>query len=52
MILGKQKEMEKGKEGSSLSQTITLLYSAKEDKFNNTVALKEYLEDKIKDYPG
>ena len=30
------------------SATITLLYSAKEEKFNNAIALKEYLEEKIK----
>ncbi len=28
--------------------SITLLYGAKEKRFNNTVALKEYLEEKIK----
>ena len=28
--------------------SITLLYSAKNEKFNNAVALKEYLEQKIK----
>lgn len=33
----------KAKDGS-----ITLLYGAKEEKFNNAVALKEYLEEKIK----
>jgi uncharacterized protein YeaO (DUF488 family) len=27
---------------------ITLLYGAKNEKFNNAVALKEYLEDKMK----
>jgi uncharacterized protein YeaO (DUF488 family) len=27
---------------------ITLLYSAKDEKFNNAVALKEYLEQKLK----
>jgi uncharacterized protein YeaO (DUF488 family) len=32
------------------SATITLLYSAKEEKFNNAAALKEYLEEKIKEY--
>jgi len=37
-ILDKVKE-----EGS-----ITLLYGSKEEKFNNAVALKEYLEEKIK----
>jgi uncharacterized protein YeaO (DUF488 family) len=40
MILGKEKE--------ESSTTITLLYSTKEDEFNNAVALKEYLEEKIK----
>ena len=28
--------------------TITLLYSSKEDKYNNAIALKEYLEAKLK----
>ena len=28
--------------------SITLLYGAKEEKFNNAVALKEYFEEKIK----
>ena len=30
---------------------ITLLYGAKNEKFNKAVALKEYLEDKIKILP-
>jgi uncharacterized protein YeaO (DUF488 family) len=30
-------------------EPITLLYGAKEEKFNNAVALKEYLEQKIKE---
>lgn len=29
-------------------ESITLLYGAKDEKFNNAVALKEYLEKKIK----
>lgn len=33
----------KAKEGS-----ITLLYGAKDEKFNNAVVLKEYLEEKLK----
>jgi uncharacterized protein YeaO (DUF488 family) len=37
------KILDKVKEGS-----ITLLYGAKEEKFNNAVALKEYLEEKTK----
>ncbi len=37
--------LKKAKEGSS----ITLLYSAKEERFNNAVALKEYLEKKLKE---
>ena len=37
------KILDKVKEGS-----ITLLYGAKEEKFNNAVALKEYFEEKIK----
>jgi uncharacterized protein YeaO (DUF488 family) len=28
--------------------TITLLYSSKEEKYNNAIALKEYLEVKLK----
>ena len=28
--------------------SVTLLYGSKEEKFNNAVALKEYLEEKIK----
>jgi uncharacterized protein YeaO (DUF488 family) len=35
--------LNKLKEGS-----ITLLYGAKEEKFNNAIALKEYLEEKMK----
>jgi uncharacterized protein YeaO (DUF488 family) len=35
--------LDKVNEGS-----ITLLYGSKEEKFNNAVALKEYLEEKIK----
>jgi uncharacterized protein YeaO (DUF488 family) len=47
--LDKKKELvnsmlSKAKEGSS----ITLLYGTKEERFNNAVALKEYLEKKIK----
>jgi uncharacterized protein YeaO (DUF488 family) len=34
----------------STSSTITLLYGTKEAKFNNAVALKEYLEEKAKEY--
>lgn len=37
--------LNKAKEGSS----IILLYSAKEERFNNAVALKEYLEMKLKE---
>jgi uncharacterized protein YeaO (DUF488 family) len=29
-------------------ESITLLYGTKEEKFNNAMALKEYLEEKIK----
>jgi uncharacterized protein YeaO (DUF488 family) len=39
--------LSKVKEGSA--STITLLYSTKEDRFNNAVALKEYLEEKAKE---
>jgi uncharacterized protein YeaO (DUF488 family) len=42
MVISKVKE--------SSSTIITLLYSTKEDRFNNAVALKEYLEEKIKEY--
>jgi len=47
--LDKKKELvntmlSKAKEGSS----ITLLYGTKEERFNNAVALKEYLEKKVK----
>ena len=38
------------KEQQKPSATITLLYGAKEEKFNNAAALKEYLEEKIKEY--
>src|SRR5947208_6758024 len=40
MILSKEKEKS--------STTITLLYGTKEDRFNNAVALKEYLDEKAK----
>ena len=36
--------IDKAKDGS-----ITLLYGAKDEKFNNAVALKEYLEEKTKE---
>lgn len=39
--------LSKVKEGSS--STIKLLYGTKEDRFNNAVALKEYLEEKAKE---
>jgi uncharacterized protein YeaO (DUF488 family) len=48
------KELEKNAEFVSAiidrakKEPITLLYGAKEEKFNNAMALKEYLEDKIK----
>jgi uncharacterized protein YeaO (DUF488 family) len=44
VILSKEKEKP--------SSTIKLLYGTKEDKFNNAVALREYLEKKIKEYSG
>ena len=34
------------------SSTITLLCGTKENRFNNAVALKEYLEEKAKEYRG
>jgi uncharacterized protein YeaO (DUF488 family) len=42
MILSKVKEEEES------SSSITLLYGTKEDRFNNAVALKEYLDEKAK----
>jgi len=33
---------------SSLHGTVTLLFGAKEEHFNNAVALKEYIEDRIR----
>jgi uncharacterized protein YeaO (DUF488 family) len=45
VILRKEKE-------KPSSTTITLLYGTKEDKFNNATALREYLEEKIKEYSG
>ena len=41
MILSKLKED---------SSSMTLLYGTKEDKFNNAVALKEYLDEKAKNH--
>jgi uncharacterized protein YeaO (DUF488 family) len=49
------KELEKNAEFVSTiidrakEEPITLLYGAKEEKFNNAMALKEYLEEKIKE---
>jgi uncharacterized protein YeaO (DUF488 family) len=49
------KELEKNAEFVSTiidrakEEPITLLYGAKEQKFNNAMALKEYLEEKIKE---
>ena len=49
------KELEKNDELVSTiidrtkEEPITLLYGAKEEKFNNAMALKEYLEEKIKE---
>lgn len=45
VILSKVKE-------ESISSTITLLYGTKEARFNNAVALKEYVEDRAKEYHG
>jgi uncharacterized protein YeaO (DUF488 family) len=45
VILSKVKE-------ESSTTTITLLYGTKEERFNNAAALKEYLEEKAKEYPG
>lgn len=48
------KELEKNAEFVSTiidrakEEPITLLYGAKEERFNNAMALKEYLEEKIK----
>lgn len=40
------------KEKEKTSSTITLLYGTKEDKFNNAIALREYLQKKINEYSG
>jgi uncharacterized protein YeaO (DUF488 family) len=45
VILSKVKE-------ESSTTTITLLYGTKEERFNNAAALKEYLEEKAKEYPS
>jgi uncharacterized protein YeaO (DUF488 family) len=45
MILSKIKN-------GSISSTITLLYGTKEERFNNAVALKEYVEERAKEYRG
>ena len=48
------KELEKNDEsvnmilGKASEGSITLLYGAKNEKYNNAIALKEYLEQKIK----
>jgi uncharacterized protein YeaO (DUF488 family) len=49
------KELEKNNESINIilnrlqeKKSITLLYGSKEEKFNNALALKEYLEKKIK----
>ena len=48
------KELEKNSESVNTildkvkEEPITLLYGAKEGKFNNAMALKEYLEERIK----
>jgi uncharacterized protein YeaO (DUF488 family) len=48
------KELEKDNEyvnmilGKASEGSITLLYGSKNEKFNNAIALKEYLEQKIK----
>jgi uncharacterized protein YeaO (DUF488 family) len=45
MILSKVKN-------ESISPTITLLYGTKEARFNNAVALKEYVEERAEEYRG
>jgi uncharacterized protein YeaO (DUF488 family) len=48
------KELEENRESvnkilnKTIEGSITLLFSAKDEKFNNAIALKEYLEQKIK----
>jgi uncharacterized protein YeaO (DUF488 family) len=48
------RELEKNNESVNMildkvkEESITLLYGAKEERFNNAMALKEYLEEKIK----
>jgi uncharacterized protein YeaO (DUF488 family) len=44
--------LSKVKNESISSSTIILLYGTKEDRFNNAVALKEYVEDRAKEYRG
>jgi uncharacterized protein YeaO (DUF488 family) len=41
--------LSKEEKSSSSTTTVTLLYGTKENRFNNAVALKEYLEEKIKE---
>jgi uncharacterized protein YeaO (DUF488 family) len=49
------KELDKKKDSIDIvfrnareERSVILLYSAKDEKFNNAVALKEYLEEKMK----
>ena len=44
--LKEKNELIKGIAEKAKDQTVTLLYAAKDSKFNNAVALKEYLERK------
>lgn len=45
---GNNESINKVLDKATEKKSITLLYSAKNEKFNNAVALKEYLEQKIK----
>jgi uncharacterized protein YeaO (DUF488 family) len=45
---GNSESINKVLDKATEKKSITLLYSAKNEKFNNAVALKEYLEQKIK----
>lgn len=45
---GNSESINKVLDKATEKKSITLLYSAKNEKFNNAVALKEYVEQKIK----
>jgi uncharacterized protein YeaO (DUF488 family) len=47
-LSNKQNELSKLKRLEKEHRTITLLYSSKEEKYNNAVALKEFLAESVK----